>query len=80
MVKNRHDRLICDYQKKFWISWDEGTIKAGKGDAVDGDTEICWQDPSPLPQINQVFVSSDGNQGTWYINIPNSTLATDFPL
>ena len=59
--------LDCNSQKDFWIRWDGGNIRFGKGDVVGEQEVLQWQHDDPY-DINYVSLTSKNDQdGLWDI-------------
>ncbi|CAC5424728.1 unnamed protein product [Mytilus coruscus] len=59
----------CGLFQPFWISWQNGNIKIGKGLAIDNEVVVDWNDPNPFI-IHGVGVKTGvGQSGQWTIHI-----------
>ncbi|XP_061194695.1 uncharacterized protein LOC133202836 [Saccostrea echinata] len=52
-----HSPLSCNTSRPFWVSWENGKIKAGEGKVVSNGTFMEWTDPKPHP-VNFIGISS----------------------
>ncbi|CAC5423976.1 unnamed protein product [Mytilus coruscus] len=60
-------RTYCGSFQPFWISWQNGNIKIGKGLSVDSEVVIDWNDTNPF-NIHGVGVrTGQGQSGQWII-------------
>ncbi|XP_063416290.1 C3 and PZP-like alpha-2-macroglobulin domain-containing protein 8 [Mytilus trossulus] len=59
----------CGSFQPYWISWQNGNIKIGKGLSVDNEVVIDWRDPNPFI-IHGVGVRTGlGQIGQWIIHM-----------
>ncbi|XP_071128172.1 uncharacterized protein [Mytilus edulis] len=57
----------CGSFQPYWLSWQNGNIKIGKGLSVDNEVVIDWRDPNPFI-IHGVGVRTGiGQSGQWII-------------
>lgn len=57
MTTTSHSPLSCTEFKPFWISWENGTIRAGEGREVGASTFMEWSDSTSHP-VNFFGISS----------------------
>ncbi|VDI00443.1 Hypothetical predicted protein [Mytilus galloprovincialis] len=65
--------LNCVEYRPFWISWNFGNIRVGKGNAVNFGTFYQWEDPNPV-SIEGVGIMSvhNGSTADWKFNNSSS--------
>lgn len=60
-------QLDCNSLRRFWVSWDDDTIRVGSGYKHDGHVYVEYNDPQFIP-VNYLSVSSGfGSQAEWEI-------------
>lgn len=66
--------LNCVEYRPFWISWNSGNIRVGKGNAVNFGTFYQWEDPNPI-SIEGVGIMSvhNGSTADWKFNNSSSS-------
>ncbi|VDI50416.1 Hypothetical predicted protein [Mytilus galloprovincialis] len=57
----------CGSFQPFWISWQHGNIKIGKGLSVDSQVVIDWRDPNPFIIHGLGVRTGIGQSGQWII-------------
>ncbi|XP_071124072.1 uncharacterized protein 5-like [Mytilus edulis] len=57
----------CGSFQPFWISWQNGNIKIGKGLSVDSGVVIDWRDPNPFIIHGLGVRTGLGQSGLWII-------------
>ncbi|CAC5387239.1 unnamed protein product [Mytilus coruscus] len=56
--------MDCDVYKQFWISWDQGLIKVGRGNAIGDDVFLLYKDRCSFSIKNiQISNGEIGNPG-----------------
>ncbi|ELU12989.1 hypothetical protein CAPTEDRAFT_114549 [Capitella teleta] len=59
------DVLSCDELRLFWVSWQEGRIRAGQGNSLDHNILVEWVDPEPMG-VGIISVTTGwGSTGEW---------------
>lgn len=65
MATASHSPLSCTEFRPFWVSWGNGTIRAGEGREVGAGTFMEWSDPTSHP-VNFLGISSwSGTITSW---------------
>lgn len=72
-----HSPLSCHTYRPFWVSWVNGTVRAGEGKNVGINTFMEWTDPTPHP-VNFLGISSWKTAPTqWKFNKGNTCTYSD---
>ena len=61
--------LDCDEFRTFWLGWEMGMIRVGKGTFFGKDEIMSWQDPMPY-DVNAVSLASGFEaSATWRVDL-----------
>ncbi|XP_071124306.1 C3 and PZP-like alpha-2-macroglobulin domain-containing protein 8 [Mytilus edulis] len=66
-VIDRH-RLNYEEFRDFWVSWDGGIIKHGRGSVIGVDIIGEWADSDPFPVSSIGVLNSYKTEGDWIIH------------
>lgn len=63
--------LNCTTMLTFWLSWDAGLVKVGRGGVIGSNEFMYWQDPNPY-SVHALGISSGwGAVASWqFSNLP----------
>ncbi|CAH1798336.1 unnamed protein product [Owenia fusiformis] len=64
-VSSKGSVVSCSEMRPFWVSWENGLIKVGKGHIYNTNTFLSWQDPTPYDVKAINFMTGWGASGTW---------------
>ncbi|CAG2198494.1 unnamed protein product [Mytilus edulis] len=62
----------CDQFVPFWISWENGNVKIGKGLIINQDVVIDWTDSDPFIIAGIGVRSGYGSSGQWIFHVEAS--------
>ena len=66
-VIDRHCLNSSEF-RDFWVSWDRGIVKHGRGTVIDDDLIGKWIDPNPFPVKSIGVLNSYDSEGDWIIH------------
>ncbi|ELU10678.1 hypothetical protein CAPTEDRAFT_63764, partial [Capitella teleta] len=55
----------CQEKRPFWISWEDGMLRAGEGNIRDEKVLLEWRDPEPLSIGLGSISTGFGSEGIW---------------
>jgi len=58
--------LNCNEMLPFWLSWNFGYIKVGRGRIVDEQAFMTWQDPDPMSVSLLSITTGWDSTGIWH--------------
>ncbi|XP_071104952.1 uncharacterized protein [Haliotis cracherodii] len=70
--------VSCSQYKQFWMSWSDGTVKAGRGGTVGQDEILSYRDPHPHAINYFAAATGWGSPGEWIFDLCESSLQFQF--